>query len=373
MSERAPSLDGPEAGNGVWLGPLDAESWSHGLDRFADANFYQTWAYGAVSWGQNQLEHLVLRRDGIAVAIAQVRRVRLPPFPWGIAYVRWGPCCQPDGEAWSLSAFHAALEALIDRYVKRRGWTLRLVPPIFDADPHFTAALDLLAALGFRRVEGLRPYRTIRLDLSPPLEVIRKRLDGKWRNQLNAAERQELRIVSGTDLKLYDVFLRLYDEMMARKRFDSSVNPRDFRRIQAMLPERQKMRTLVAYQRDVPQAAAVSAGLGRTGIYVLGATGDAGTRSKASYLIHWHMIEHLKIQGYRWYDLGGINPEANPGVYHFKSGLGGEVCAQCPPMQRAPRRLAPTMIRWAERLVRSLPRMRGWVSCAFPGRPTTWL
>jgi lipid II:glycine glycyltransferase (peptidoglycan interpeptide bridge formation enzyme) len=46
-------------------------------------------------------------------------------------------------------------------------------------------------------------------------------------------------------------------------------------------------------------------------------------KSKGAYLLQWSMIQWLKRQGVRHYDLGGINPEINPGVYHFKSGLSG--------------------------------------------------
>jgi lipid II:glycine glycyltransferase (peptidoglycan interpeptide bridge formation enzyme) len=35
------------------------------------------------------------------------------------------------------------------------------------------------------------------------------------------------------------------------------------------------------------------------------------------------MIMWLKENGYKWYDLGGINPEENPGTYQFKRGLSG--------------------------------------------------
>jgi hypothetical protein len=35
------------------------------------------------------------------------------------------------------------------------------------------------------------------------------------------------------------------------------------------------------------------------------------------------MIQWLKSREVTWYDLGGINPETNPGVYHFKQGMSG--------------------------------------------------
>jgi hypothetical protein len=34
-------------------------------------------------------------------------------------------------------------------------------------------------------------------------------------------------------------------------------------------------------------------------------------------------MQWLKENGVRWYDLGGIDPDQNPGVYHFKKGMSG--------------------------------------------------
>jgi lipid II:glycine glycyltransferase (peptidoglycan interpeptide bridge formation enzyme) len=35
-------------------------------------------------------------------------------------------------------------------------------------------------------------------------------------------------------------------------------------------------------------------------------------------------MEWIKEKGLRYYDLNGINPETNPGTYHFKRGLAGK-------------------------------------------------
>ncbi len=35
------------------------------------------------------------------------------------------------------------------------------------------------------------------------------------------------------------------------------------------------------------------------------------------------MLEYVKAQGCRWYDLNGINPVKNPGGYQFKTQLAG--------------------------------------------------
>ncbi len=65
--------------------------WQEQLQEFNDANIYQTWSYAEVSWGVKNTSHLVLKKDGSIVALAQVRVLKLPFVNIGIAYVRWGP------------------------------------------------------------------------------------------------------------------------------------------------------------------------------------------------------------------------------------------------------------------------------------------
>src|SRR5262249_8598137 len=70
--------------------------------------------------------------------------------------------------------------------------------------------------------------------------------------------------------------------------------------------------------------ALVVSAIGDTAIYLLGATSDDGLKLKGAYLLQWRAMQWLKERGCRWYELGGINPEENPGVYEFKSGFGGD-------------------------------------------------
>jgi lipid II:glycine glycyltransferase (peptidoglycan interpeptide bridge formation enzyme) len=68
----------------------------------------------------------------------------------------------------------------------------------------------------------------------------------------------------------------------------------------------------------------VASFLGDTCVYLLGATSEEGLRTKAAYLLQWRVIQAAHEKGFKWYDLGGIDPEANPGVHHFKRGLGAQ-------------------------------------------------
>ena len=71
-------------------------------------------------------------------------------------------------------------------------------------------------------------------------------------------------------------------------------------------------------------AAALSHQLGDSLIGLLSATNEAGRELKAFYLLQWDEIAMASRGKARWLDMGGANPEGNPGVYKFKSGVGGE-------------------------------------------------
>jgi hypothetical protein len=70
---------------------VDREQWSAVVQRFADANIYQTWQYGAVRWGPEKLSHCLFKLDGRVVACVQVAIFRAPVVSAGVAYLRWGP------------------------------------------------------------------------------------------------------------------------------------------------------------------------------------------------------------------------------------------------------------------------------------------
>jgi lipid II:glycine glycyltransferase (peptidoglycan interpeptide bridge formation enzyme) len=112
--------------------------------------------------------------------------------------------------------------------------------------------------------------------------------------------------------------------MMLRKNFDTTVSVDEFQRVQERLSPEQKMVVLIARRKGLAVSGLVASTIGATGIYLLGATGDEGMKAKGSYLLQWHVLRRLKERGCDWYDLGGVDPEANPGVYHFKQGLGGD-------------------------------------------------
>ena len=316
-------------------GPIDvqvdgqtAETWSEIIAQFEDTSVYQTWAYGAVRWGEKNLSHLVVRHGGQIVAAAQLRIARVPLLPAGVAYLRWGPLCQKKGQALEPALVQTMVARLKSEYGRRRGLVLQIIPNAYVGEDRGAVYSEAFthAALG-PQLESA-PLQTVVVELSDAVEVIRKRLDQKWRNQLNGSEKKGLVLEVSAGAAAYQEFLRLYDVMWERKQFETSVDVKEFARIQELLTGPAKMQTFLARKDGVAVAALVCSLMGNTAIYLLGATNDQARELKAAYFLQWQAMLWLKEHGAQRYDLGGIDPVANPGGYHFKSGFGGTEVTQ---------------------------------------------
>jgi len=305
-------------------------SWSKILTHFNDANIYQSWAYGAVRWGRSNLSHLVMRQKGKVRAAAQVRIVRIPFIPVGLAYVRWGPLCEARDVPVNPSITLDMMACLRDEYVKRRGFALHVIPNAFTGSERAAAVHAALNLAQFKPDPARGSYKTFLVDLSFPAEVIRKRLDQKWRNQLNSSQKNGLVFEVSDHLDAYREFLGLYQSMWERKRFDTSVDVNEFAIIHQQLTGPARMRTFIARKDGEAIGALVCSLMGDTAIYLLGATNEKAIQLKAANFLQWHTMLWLKENGAKWYDLGGINPVTNPGGYHFKKGFGGNEVVQLP-------------------------------------------
>ena len=319
----------------VWQVEVDRvtpSDWSAMLDLFNDANLYQTWSYGSVRWGSKNLSHLVVKRNGEILGMAQLRIIRPTRFNFGMAYLRWGPLCHRRGrELDSEACLHMAL-ALKEEYVGKRGLLLQILPNAFTGSPRAALFQSGFSSFTQEPQTLANLYRTFVLDLAPPIEELRRNLDGKWRNKLNQSEKKGLNIVAGNSGTEYRTFCRMYDQMWKRKTFETTVDVEEFGRLQEDLPENHRMRILICEQDGVPVAGVVASAMGDSAIYLLGATSNDGLNAKGAYLLQWTLIQWLKENGIKWYDLGGIDPEGNPGVYTFKKGLSGADVSQLTPL-----------------------------------------
>ena len=306
----------------VEIDNISKELWEKNLLRFNDATIHQTWSMGKHSFGEKNLSHLVLKKDSEIIAMAQVSIKKLPLLRVGGARLFWGPLWQRKGEIIDYTVFERIIEALKDEYIIKRGLLLRVWP--FALKQSGEEIIYIMCKHGFMRNSADQTYRTIMLDITPPMEILRRNLTSKWRNHLNAAEKNKLTLMIGADDMLLTCFFNMLQEMLSRKNFETHVNYSLYRQIQNDLPEDLKLKIFVCHCENMPIAAGVFSAIGDTGEYLFGATANNGLKLNGANLIQWEAIKWLKEKECKWYDLGGIDPHGNPGVYHFKSGVAGK-------------------------------------------------
>jgi lipid II:glycine glycyltransferase (peptidoglycan interpeptide bridge formation enzyme) len=313
------SLNNNSKGYIVEIDQIDKTEWEKLIQIFDDASIYQTWSYGTVRWGQANLSHIIIKENNEVLAAAQMRIMKIPFLKAGIAYLSWGPMWRRQGVPVNIDVFQKIISALKEEYAIKQRLMLRIHPNVIEDNSEEIVAI--LNKGGFQKKKKIKPYRTLMLDLSPTMPEIRKSLDQKWRNQLNRAEKNNLKIIEGNSDVLYQVFLDLQEEMHDRKIYIPGVDYDEFLDIQKDLPAPLKMNILISEYEGKALTATIGSLIGNTGIYLLGATGNEGMKMKGAYLLQWRLIEIMKVGGFNCYDLGGIDPVDNPGVYHFKSGI----------------------------------------------------
>ncbi|HUZ48095.1 MAG TPA: peptidoglycan bridge formation glycyltransferase FemA/FemB family protein [Terriglobia bacterium] len=307
----------------VKVDSMRKSEWDGILQMFDDSSLMQTWSYGSIRWGEKNLSHVVLRKNGEIVAASEAVLIKAPYLPISLAYVKWGPCWRVRGRTADLNNFRRIIQTLYQIYVVERGLLLRIFPN--EVEGRAETLRTILQEEGFQKDSCATLERTLLVDLSHPLGELRQSLKGTWRRNLILAERSGLKVARGTDDEIFQDFMTLYQEMKKRKKWEEIPDARYFERIQKDLPPPLKMICMVCKYKGEAIAGIGVAKLGNTAVALLGATGNKGLKLRGSYLLHWEMLQWLKSAQVRWYDLFGINQSTHPGTYQFKSGLGGKL------------------------------------------------
>lgn len=302
---------------------VEKEQWEQYAKEFADYSIYQTWAYQQVraEMEGQELSRIVIKdKNGKVMTMCHVRIKRVVPLGLRIGYVQWGPLMRGlDGK---LRCTKKALDMLREAYMRTKVNILRVVPNVWDNEVGHESA-RLLQASGFYRVPSVQRYHTVLLALDCSEEVLRARLHQTWRRKLRKVENLCIEVSRSTDEGLFRVLDKLYRGMLRRKKF-KGLGVEVFLKTQGMLSAAEKMSVTTAYYDGEPATIHVTSNLGEMGILLLVASTEKGLVCRSSYLTWWRAITASRGAGLRYYDVGGIDPKKNPGVYQFKSGMGGQ-------------------------------------------------
>lgn len=307
--------------------------WQEIARGFADYNFEQSSDYAmamAESMG-GTVDFYVVRDQGHILGGACVRIKSMLGLRRGIAYISGGVLVKSwDGMPFE-DRHRSVLEVVKRELVDKQKHYLFARAPILPADE--SNLHKNFTDLDFRETDRVRKYRTVLIDLRPDLDVIRANLGRKWRRNLNYATRMGLQLEQGADLAFQARFMTLFGDMVGTKNFNVHVDPNAFFKLPA---ESTGLVILIVTKDGQDVAGHVLSLLGNTAVNPFGASNEQGRATKAGYWMSWQAIELARAQGMHWYDLGGIDPEINPGGYEFKSRMGGQDITATGPYEARP-------------------------------------
>jgi hypothetical protein len=341
----------------VQIEPVCREEWLQFAAQFRDHNYRQGWEYGTLLAQRRKAtsHHVKIQRAGEIIGLADVR-IKRAPLLGGIAYISGGPLVR-RGTDEDVDSLGLCLDALRNHYVEKQGLILRIQGTMGEPIWNERSA-EYFRTHGFSPASQGSAYRTVMVDLRPPLDAIRAALAQKWRNCLNKAERSNPPASVSTRIEDFDRFATLFAPFVGRKGFAVDLDADFYNQVQRQSTPAELL-TLTTIEVDgALRAGHMSSLLGDTCVYLLGATSDEALKTNAAYLLQWNVIKMARERGMMWYDLGGIDPEANPGVYHFKCGMGGTEMVAPGPFEAAPHALRTRLLMGAESAYRRLRRHR---------------
>ena len=314
---------------------------------FADLEYTQEPGYAleAAARVGARAEFLVVESGNEPIGFASMRTKPIPVLGGGLAYLHGGPAVRPSSGDFSLATWRACLASIARHYMGRK-LTLRISAPVERAD---NSDLDgVYGDLGFKR--SAAGGRTIVLGLSPSLEELRASFAGKWRTDLRRGERGDLRIVRSSDPADIARLQPMLAELARQKDFELAQDAEFFARAAARAtPDAPPPFVAhLAYHGEALVGGHIGAFTGDTALYLLGAANAGGREARAAFVLQWAVIAYARERGLKRYDLGGIDPAANPDVYRFKARMSGREIERPAMWDKPAGMIAPRIIAAAE-------------------------
>ncbi len=290
--------------------------WRELLQRTPRTPWTQTFQYASAlaKVAHQSTRFATIERDQEIIGLVAVQELKFGPIHQ--ININRGPLWfKGFGGSQDMKGFLEALKVTFPkRFLRRLTW---MPEWSFSEDQ----AMHFLEETGLQRTK--KSFETLWMDISPEMEVLKKRLHRKWRNHLHKAERSSLEVAvdfKGTHL---DYFLRAYDLFKAQKKFEGPDGNFFKHEIEAALPFKDAI-ILWARLDGVPVAGVVVMKHGNSASYRVSWNTKEGRRNNAHFLLLWKAIEILKKLNVVTFDLGGILPDDNDGLNIFKLGMNGE-------------------------------------------------
>lgn len=285
--------------------------WDENLIRLAGCTPFQSYSWGqynrALGWQPCYFAGFNEKSEIAALCLCLLRR-----FPFGVGLMWCVGGLVGDIRVWeeNFRKTILGLTGLKHLYFRSRCDRERnLEDVLFLSNAEWTRS-------AFMMTSGL----SMELDLSQTENELLAGLSGKWRRNLRLAQKENLVIKQCSDPDIEEL-CRVFAEMEAHKNLPQLFSPEKLENLFKYAGE-----NLIFYrcENDAGNLLCFRACLviGNRACDYFAAANEKGRKLRASYATLWEMLFECKKRGVIYYDLGGIDPWANPGVYAFKKETG---------------------------------------------------
>lgn len=220
------------------------------------------------------------------------------------------------------------------RHAIRGGLQILIVQPPNNGE----AIISHLTGFGFQpAMMNIAPTATILIDLHKDLDAIQEEMNKSTRRNIRAAQRKGITVREGTDADI-DPFYNTYKATSQRKKF-SPFPEEYYKRFWHLFNMYGYAKLFVAEFEGETVSAQLSIPFGDTVINKMTAWSGEYAYHRPNEALYWAVIQWAKAQGFRYYDLEGINADAARDIAEtdkvpdnlkntftpFKLGFGGQI------------------------------------------------
>jgi len=292
-----------------WTG--SGAEWDRVLVGFPDSNIYQSWGWGLhrAEFGWKVLPLAFVSNGNVAALAMTLLKTRLRSVTI---------CWVPGGPVGDIAISSATLVDVIKEVTSSHA----IYVHINSMAAYSEIISDNLQAAGWTRPS--RPLNTGKtLVYSSFDEGVDQRnlLSKNWNRNLTRGEQRSLTVTEWTDATGREI-AEITNEMLDYKKLPGLAGPNETADSLRRLFADQILMTKCSDADGNTLAIRGVIKLDHKAFDIFAASTPAGRKEYASNLCLWKIIELCARDGVTYYDLSGVDPTNNPGVYSFKKGIG---------------------------------------------------
>ncbi len=294
----------------------DAEAgriWNENLAGFADCSPFQSFEWGQfhkpLGWRPLYFAHFDEESKITAMCLMLLKKFY---FKTGFIWVTGGPI--GEIKTWNGDLPQAVLNAT---NLKRLYFRFRC-----DRKRDTRDALLLEHKNWSKPLFPMGSCFSMELDLAENADDLAGKLSKSWRRNLRLAAKNDLIIKRCADPDIEEL-RRAFEEMEASKNLPELFSEEKLENLFKYAAS-----NLILFRCEDTDGNLLSFRaalfIGDKAVDYLAVTNKEGRNQRASFPTLWEMLLYCREKGIGKYDLGGIDPWENPGVYTFKNGTGAD-------------------------------------------------